>query len=132
MVSINIYTACNCPSLTTLAYAWKRLYVSPKLPPTPVQKKITPRQWLSEGRNQDGGGDDKLPSLDDVRKSLLFNIEEAESLSEMMSRSYPSTSSQQLPQFPACTHDVSIHALSIADTKKRLAPSNKKPQRKQS
>ncbi len=74
---------------------WNRLYVSPKLPPTPVQKKITPRQWLSEGRDQEGGGEDELPSLDDVRKSLLYNIEEAENLSEMSS-SYPATSSQQM------------------------------------
>ena len=70
-----------------------RLYVSPKLPPTPVQKKITPRQWLSEGREENGG--DGIPSLDDVRKNLLYNIEEAENLSEM-SRSYPATSSQPL------------------------------------
>lgn len=67
------------PSLT-FGY---RLYVSPKIPPSPVQKKITPHQWLSEGHNQEGKANSDLPSLDDVRKSLIYNIDEAESLSDM-------------------------------------------------
>lgn len=59
-----------------------RLYVSPKLPPTPVQKKVTPREWLSEGHHKEG---EDLPSLDDVRKSLMYNIDEAENLGDMPS-----------------------------------------------
>lgn len=65
-----------------------RLYVSPKLPPTPVQKKVTPREWLSEGHNKDGGD---IPSIDDVRKSLMYNIDEAENLGDVPS--YNQTSS---------------------------------------
>ena len=55
-----------------------RLFVSPKLPPTPVQKKVTPLQWLSEGHNHKR--DANMPSLDEVRKTLVFNINEAEQL----------------------------------------------------
>lgn len=60
-----------------------RLYVSPKLPPTPVQKKVPPLQWLSEGHNKGGKATEGLPSLDDVRKSLIYNIDEAENLGDV-------------------------------------------------
>ena len=59
------------------------MYVSPKLPPTPVQKKVTPREWLSEGHYRDGKAIEDLPSLDDVRKSLMYNIDEAENLGDV-------------------------------------------------
>ena len=68
-----------------------RLYVSPMLPPTPVQKKVTPREWLSEGH---GRGDEDLPSLDDVRKSLIFNIDEAENLGDAPSYKQHTSSKQ--------------------------------------
>lgn len=55
--------------------------MSPKLPLTPVQKKQTPLQWLSEGHNQ-RLGDVDIPSLDEVRKALVFNMEEAETISK--------------------------------------------------
>lgn len=71
-----------------------RLYVSPKLPPTPVQKRVTPREWLSEGHSEDGKVSEDLPSLDDVRKSLIYNIDEAENLGDVPS--YSQTSSEPL------------------------------------
>lgn len=56
-----------------------RLFVSPAKPPTPVQKKMTPAQWLSEGHSSSKDLD--LPSLDEVRQSLTFHMAEAENLS---------------------------------------------------
>ena len=55
-----------------------RLFVSPKLPPTPVQKRVTPQQWLSEGHNRNRDTD--LPSLSDVRKTLVFSMNEVDNL----------------------------------------------------
>lgn len=121
------YCYCDCEIINISLR--NRLYVSPKLPPTPVQKKITPRQWLSEGRDKKGSGEDGLPSLDDVRKSLLYNIEEAENLSEM-SRSYPTTSGQEITSLLSLYWMFSSHTVCYADTKKRLLSGNKKPQRK--
>jgi hypothetical protein len=68
-----------------------RLYISPKLPPTPVQRKITPREWLSEGRGRDGRVDEDLPSLEEVRKSLIYNIDEAENLGDVPSYNHASS-----------------------------------------
>lgn len=65
-------------------YLCSRLYVSPKFPPTPIHKKITPREWLSEGHSKNI---DNVPSLDDVRKSLIKDIDEAENLSDVPSHS---------------------------------------------
>ena len=67
-----ILIICNCT----------RLYVSPQLPPTPIHKKITPHQWLSEGHHR-GEGDKNLLSLDDVRKNLVQDIDEAEDMNEI-------------------------------------------------
>lgn len=69
-----------------------RLFVSPKFPPTPVQKKISPHEWLSEGHNRQGKSTDDIPTLDDVRKNLMCSIDEAENLSDMMA-SYNSATS---------------------------------------
>lgn len=55
-----------------------RLFVSPKLPPTPVHKKVSPLQWLSEGHNRNGETD--LPSLSEVKKTLEFGMNEVENL----------------------------------------------------
>ena len=55
-----------------------RLFVSPKLPPTPAHKKVSPQQWLSEGHNRNRDAD--LPSLSEVRKTLVFSMNEAENL----------------------------------------------------
>lgn len=73
--------------------SFHRLYVSPKLPPTPTQKRVTPREWLSEGHSRDRVSEG-LPSLDDVRKSLIYNIDEAENLGEVPN--YNQTSSKPL------------------------------------
>lgn len=56
-----------------------RLFVSPVKPPTPAQRRVTPAQWLSEGHG--GSADLDLPSLDEVRKTLSFHMNEAENLS---------------------------------------------------
>lgn len=66
--------------IPTLHYA--RLYVSPQLPPTPVHKKMTPHQWLSEGHHREEGHKELL-SLDDVRKNLVQDIDEAEDINEI-------------------------------------------------
>ena len=56
-----------------------RLYVSPKCPPTPKQLQVTPVKWFSEGHHHRGNGKPMdVPSLDDVRKSLTFHINEME------------------------------------------------------
>lgn len=65
--------------------------MSPKLPPTPIQRKVTPHEWLSEGRSKEGTAGQDIPSIDDVRKSLVYNIDEAENLGDMPS--YNQTSS---------------------------------------
>ena len=59
-----------------------RLFVSPKLPPTPAHKKVSPQQWLSEGHNRNRDAD--LPSLSEVRKTLVFSMNEAENLSRVV------------------------------------------------
>ena len=38
---------------------------------------MTPAQWLSEGREK---RQEALPSLEDIRKSLAFTMDEAEQL----------------------------------------------------
>ena len=64
-----------------IRYPSCRLYVSPRLALTPAQKKQAPLQWLSEGHAQ-RLGDVDIPSLDEVRKTLVFNMEEAETISQ--------------------------------------------------
>ena len=76
---------------SNVCFSPHRLYVSPVLPPTPQQKKITPLQWLSEGRAQKGRGNEDLPTLNDVRKSLIYNIEEAEKLADELYGSIPTS-----------------------------------------
>lgn len=56
-----------------------RLYTSPKLCLTPVQKQQSPLQWLSEGHTSRLG---EVPSLNEIRKTLVFNIDEAETISK--------------------------------------------------
>ncbi len=60
-----------------------RLYVSPRYPPTPEQKKVTPREWLSEGLYEG-----EVQSLDEVRRSLVKDIEAAEEIDEVHFDSY--------------------------------------------
>ena len=55
--------------------------MSPKLALTPAQKKQAPLQWLSEGHAR-RLEDLDIPSLDEVRKTLVFNMEEAETISQ--------------------------------------------------
>lgn len=57
--------------------------MSPRFPPTPEQKKVTPREWLSEGLY-----DGEVLSLDEVRRSLVKDIEAAEEIDEVHFDSY--------------------------------------------
>ena len=55
-----------------------RLYVSPLRPPTEENKKITPVDWMTG--KEDMSQEDGIPSLDEVRKTLAFTMDEAEEL----------------------------------------------------
>ena len=46
-------------------------------PPTPKQKKVTPKEWLS-GETSSRFSDKNLPSLNEVRKTLASSMDEAE------------------------------------------------------
>ena len=52
-----------------------RLFVSPVKPPTEEQRKLTPSQWLEEGHHEA-----EVPTLEEVRKSLAYSMNEAEQL----------------------------------------------------
>ena len=54
------------------------MYVSPLRPPTEENKKVTPVEWMTG--KEDVSQEDGIPSLDEVRKTLAFTMDEAEEL----------------------------------------------------
>jgi len=63
--------------------------VSPKFPPTPEQRRVTPQQWLSQSLY-----DEEVMTLDEVRRSLVKDIDAAEEINEVHYGNYRSSGSR--------------------------------------
>ena len=78
--------------------------MSPKFPPTPEQRKVTPQQWLSQSLY-----DEEVMTLDEVRRSLVKDIDAAEEINEVQYSSYRGSRSKLKEDFECfCVVQVAI------------------------